>query len=327
MASGNKIHCEYSIYSFRNRLFFPSIFRLLLRFRSFALVNSCPIISLSPGNWCSSIGDDPVFSFRSMILRQPSWHASTGLSEAAQSASVTLEISLGLLMELTNSTWQEDGYVELHHGSEHAVKFRCEQFSPLLRPTHQRHHCKGPAISCCLVLVRTWVSESILCASAPLYKDESCFSSRRDVYVNAPRHMQDGKETHLETLAFRSHRLMFPSTSPRTMLSPFHAIDVMLPIPPWNRHQATIRHWQCPLNHDRPKSRSPSNKRKRAFLTSGGILDPSLIMFPSTMKWYNNPSWSVNTKCSLAVTLWGGCLFGSDLLRFAQVVFFFELKQ
>lgn len=49
-----------------------------------------------PWNEYSDIGELQCVSEMSITLRQPSWVASTGLSEAAQSMSITLTISRGL---------------------------------------------------------------------------------------------------------------------------------------------------------------------------------------------------------------------------------------
>lgn len=64
---------------------------------------------------------------------------------------------------------------------------------------------------------------------------------------------------YLERRAFRSQKLRFPSTSPRTRVSPFHAIQAMLPILPWKRIETfTVRietvmhtwHWTLLMCHN-----------------------------------------------------------------------------
>lgn len=47
--------------------------------------------------------------------------------------------------------------------------------------------------------------------------------------------------SYLDTLAFKSQKFKFPSTSPRTRISPFQAMHVMLPMLPWKYLRSRIK--------------------------------------------------------------------------------------
>ena len=62
---------------------------------------------LLPVSCMSSMGEEPILNLMSKTLTHPSPHASTGLSEAAQSASLTLGRSFGVLTTLSSSTCRD----------------------------------------------------------------------------------------------------------------------------------------------------------------------------------------------------------------------------
>ena len=65
------------------------------------------------------------------------------------------------------------------------------------------------------------------------------------------------------------------------------------------------RYIDAPMNRATPRAVYTVQWRTvGTSLTSGGIFDPSLTMFPSTMKWYNSPLPSVKTKFSRLALTW-----------------------
>ena len=94
-----------------------------------------------------------------------------------------------------------------------------------------------------------------------------------------------------EVFVLTSHKLRFPSESARTIWSLFHAMHVMVAeMNKYRDHKTTFG----------LSNLDDLGKNLLHRLASAGIFVPSLIALPSTEKWYNWPSGSVNTKCSLA---------------------------
>ena len=72
---------------------------------------------------------------------------------------------------------------------------------------------------------------------------KSKYEGLKPFYSNTHYHELTRHRLHsyLDTLAFKSQKFKFPSTSPRTRVSPFQAMHVMLPILPWKYFRSRIK--------------------------------------------------------------------------------------